>query len=272
MRNRKSNRRNPEGSSFWQSYSDMMAALLLVFVLIIATATYSYEDTREKFEQQRAEFEAQKSEFEEAKKRFDEQDAALQDMTAKAEKQEAQIEEILGVREDIVQRMLSAFENAEIEGLTVDKETGAITFNSQILFEFNEYALKPEAKKFLKDFFNKYFEIILDKEFEGYIGEVIIEGHTDSVGVYDHNLELSQQRAYVVAQYCIGDNSKMFTGEKLKRVRNLVTANGRADNDLIYKDDAKTIVDDNRSRRVEIKFRLTADEMIQSMEAIFGGK
>ena len=42
MRNNRKNREAFGEHSFWQSYSDMMAALLLVFILIIAVTLAIY--------------------------------------------------------------------------------------------------------------------------------------------------------------------------------------------------------------------------------------
>ena len=41
-----------ENVSYWQSYSDMMAALLLIFVLVIAVAIVALNDYKEKLAEQ----------------------------------------------------------------------------------------------------------------------------------------------------------------------------------------------------------------------------
>ena len=58
----------------------------------------------------------------------------------------------------------------------------------------------------------------------------------------------------------------MFSDEQLAIVRELVTANGRSFYGLIYNEDGE--IDAEASRRVEVKFRLTEDEMIEQMRAI----
>ena len=70
-----------------------------------------------------------------------------------------------------------------------------LTLSSGILFDFNSYALKPEAIK------------VLD-EVVGYIEntpyeKVIVEGHTDNTGSAEYNLKLSKKRAQAVANYLI---------------------------------------------------------------------
>ena len=44
-----------ENVSYWQSYSDMMAALLLIFVLVIAVAIVALNDDKEKLAEQNEE-------------------------------------------------------------------------------------------------------------------------------------------------------------------------------------------------------------------------
>ncbi len=64
---------------------------------------------------------------------------------------------------------------------------------SNVLFKLSDWKLKPEALEILStvnDIYNKS----KDKD-------IIIEGHTCSLGTYDHNLELSRKRAQTVADY-----------------------------------------------------------------------
>ncbi|WP_461109295.1 OmpA family protein [Spirosoma koreense] len=68
-----------------------------------------------------------------------------------------------------------------------------ITFGSDILFDTDSYALKPETKQQLDDFaktLNKYEDT-----------DIRIEGHADATGTDDHNLKLSKQRADAVGSY-----------------------------------------------------------------------
>ncbi|MFN3247219.1 MAG: OmpA family protein, partial [Leptonema sp. (in: bacteria)] len=64
-----------------------------------------------------------------------------------------------------------------------------------ILFDFDSYTLKDEAKQTL----DAIYEILKDHPDR----EVQISGHTDNIGKEDYNLELSEQRAKVVAEYLL---------------------------------------------------------------------
>jgi len=248
-------RREPEELSFWQSYSDMMAALLLVFVLIIAFSVSMMTKATETYNEKLIELNIK--------------DKEISDYKDEIDKQQVQLDKLIGVRSELIKKLRIAFETTSM-GLSVNSETGAISFDSKILFDFNKYELKQSGIDFLNKFFPKYFEVIFDETLNAYIAEVIIEGHTDNSGKYLYNLDLSQKRAFAVAEYCLRDETKMFDDIKLDKVRRLVTANGRAYYELKYLETGE--VDLVGSRRVEIKFRLKEEEMIKEMSALLETK
>lgn len=86
----------------------------------------------------------------------------------------------------------------DLEGARVERvgEGIKITFESGILFDVNSSSLRPEARANLgklATILNKYEDT-----------EVLVEGHTDSTGPYDHNLDLSMRRSQSVANYMTG--------------------------------------------------------------------
>jgi outer membrane protein OmpA-like peptidoglycan-associated protein len=86
----------------------------------------------------------------------------------------------------------------DIQGAKIERvgEGIKITFESGILFDVDKATLKPEAKANLDK-----LAVILNKYPDT---NVLIEGHTDSTGTYEHNLELSKQRAQSVSNYLAG--------------------------------------------------------------------
>lgn len=83
----------------------------------------------------------------------------------------------------------------DLDGANVERvgEGIKITFNSGILFDVNKAELRPEAKANLEK-----LAVILNKYADT---KIVIEGHTDSDGTEEHNLELSRQRAQSVANF-----------------------------------------------------------------------
>ena len=83
------------------------------------------------------------------------------------------------------------------------------------------------------------------------------------MGTYVYNLNLSQARAEAVAAYCLDDKQEVFDRGLLDQVRSLVSVSGRSWSSPIYDSDGQ--IDADASRRVEIKFRLSDEELIDQM-------
>lgn len=214
--------KDDEELNFWQSYSDMMAALLLIFVLIILAISSKYMKENPKAEGQ-------------------------------------------GIKKGIITSLNTAFEGSKLN-IVVDGKTGSITFDSSVLFDVGEYELKKSGVKFLNQFLPKYFEVLLSDKYKSSISEIIIEGHTDTKGSYLYNLELSQKRALEVAKYCLDDKS-VLSAKQVKGLREILTANGRSFSSPIK---SKGKVNMAASRRVEFKFRLKDEVMIEEMKKRLG--
>lgn len=307
--------------SYWQSYSDMMAGVLLMFILIICGTLFvlmqvknSYDASELALEQREQELEeeiseklgyidlteAQQALLDEQQAQLDEQQAALEEAQAALEDreaeleaaqtllslqqaelsskeeqieaqetalaaQQAQLEEIIGVKKEIVAALSEAFADSDLS-LSVDEQTGAITLDSSVLFDFNSSELSDEGKQTLAAFLPEYFAVVLSDEYIDYVSEIIIEGHTDTSGTYIYNLTLSQARAESVAAYCLDDDQSIFSSDLLSTVRSLVSVSGRSWSDPVYDSDGN--VDADASRRVEIKFRLSDEEMVDEMLAV----
>lgn len=114
----------------------------------------------------------------------------------------------------------------------------------------------------MNEFVPIYINLLLnDEQVKKELSQIIIEGHTDDVGSYIYNMELSQKRAFEVIKY-IYDEMPNFKGkEELKRY---ITANGRS-NIKVLRDNSGNI-DRDKSRRVEFQFKLKEDETLMKIE------
>lgn len=292
--------------SYWQSYSDMMAALMLVFILIIAITLSIYkqkttdlEQTQiklnsatEDLEEYRAEIEASNEELEksldelqaaydkaqvtdnELADAYQEIEQAKSDLAAAYEEIDAtkedlrttksELADIVGVRTDIIGELQKKFKNSTMK---VDPQTGSISLSSDVLFAYGSARLQDSSKEALKAAIPSYLDVLLQEQFRDYIAEIIIEGHTDTSGSYNGNLELSSKRAYAVADYCM-DEKNGLSKDKIEILRPLLTVNGRSYSNPVYKAGSREEIDMEASRRVEIKFRLKEDEMIDKITEI----
>ena len=214
----------------------------------------------------------QQTQLKQQQTRLDQQESelALQDQKLKEQQQlldeqAVQIEQIVGVRSQLIDVLNRELKANHIE-VQADKSTGAIAFASTILFDVDSNELNETGKEFFRTFMPVYLDVLFQKDFEDYIAEIIVEGHTDSSGTYMHNLELSQKRAFSVAEYCVQEDNDFLTKDAVARLRELITVNGCADKAPVYNADGS--VNDEASRRVEVKFRLKDQEMIQAMDEI----
>lgn len=158
MRRYTKRNKNGEKLNFWLSYSDMMAALLLVFILILSCTLL----------ETRATYEAKQAELEEKEQII--------------LSQQSQIDTIVGVRGDLIDALSKEFSGNDLS-VKVDAQSGAITFDSTLLFGYNDDKLQDSGKAFLAEFLPKYFSVLLVKDFSPYVAEIIIEGHTTRMAV-----------------------------------------------------------------------------------------
>ena len=297
-------RKQDEEQTYWLSYSDMMAGLLLCFVLVIAlTVLHSnmlYDEKQEQLlgkeqelilqsdelenekltvAEQGAKLNAQELKLTEQEGKLAEQAAKLDLQKQKLEEQEAlldefegimlsqqeQMDKIIGIRTELIEALRAEFDSSSLQ-VAVDEKSGAITMDSTILYEYNKDELKETGKDFLGDFLPRYIHILLSPEYSPYVSEIVIEGHTDTSGTYLFNLDLSQKRAYSVAQYCLDEKQTFLTKEEQKTLQSLLTTSGRSFSDAVLKEDGT--IDAAASRRVEILFRLKDEEMIREMVEI----
>ena len=296
MKNRRRNREAFAEHSYWQSYSDMMAALLLIFILLIAITLAIYRQKTSDLDQTRLALNAAQSELDATIEDLEKSNGELASSLAELQQAYAQaaltqeelnnayleienarqeltttkqeLQDIVGIRTDIIGALQTAFSNSTMK---VDAQTGSITFSSDVLFRYNSASLTAESRETLKNIIPMYLDVLLQDQFRGYIAEIIIEGHTDTDGGYQSNMELSYERANAVADFCL-NKSNGLSEEKIEQLQKLLTVNGKSWSTPVYLKDAAGNptgeVDMPASRRVEIKFRLKEDEMIKKIAGI----
>lgn len=208
---------------YWMSYSDLMSALLLIFALLLMINIMGNQT----------------------------------EMEAK----DKMIDDVLGVKTRLIEELNVAFNDSDLE-MKIDPQTGAILFSSGVFYDYNSSKVSKEGKDNLKDFIPKYISVLLSEEFSEHISQIIIEGHTDQEGSYLYNLELSQDRAFSVAEEIFSKGFPDF--DEKEALRSLITSNGRSYTMPIYDDNDE--VDQDESRRVEFKFRLKDEEVIRNIQ------
>ena len=192
---------------------------------------------------------------------MDEKKTKYDALVANLQAQKAKIKSLTGIK----LRVVTALKEALGDNIDIDKKSGSLRLASNILFGSGDAALKPEAKVELKKAFEEYIgALVTNKKIKPHIDKIIIEGHTDSVGSYIYNLNLSQKRALAVMEYLL---TLDFTSQH--NIRPLMTASGRAYLDAIMKNDVE---DKEASRRIEIKFRLKNEDAMHEIEKVLDAK
>ena len=188
---------------------------------------------------------------------LDEKKTKYDELVANLQAQKAKIKSLTGIKLKVV----AALKDALGDKIDIDKKTGSLRLASNILFGSGEATLKPEAKVELKKAFEEYIgTLVTNENIKPHLDKIIIEGHTDSVGSYIYNLNLSQKRALAVMEYLL---TLDFTKEH--NIQPLMIASGRAYQDAIIVDGVE---DKNASRRIEIKFRLKNEDAMQEIEKV----
>ncbi len=322
-----SRRRKSQDSGYnvWRSYSDLMAGILLLFVLImcvaLAESQKNYEERiREQDEfaaellakqsqldakedelqaqseellskdelvasqkqtlaEQAKELERQKKELEEMQKTLgiqqetldaqqetlDAQQKDIDEKTRLIDDQQRQIEKIIGVKAEVVEALQQEFEANDIN-VKIDPQTGALTLDANVLFGLNESELTDEGRVTLEQVLPIYCKVLLSDRYADSLAEIIVDGYTDSLGDYATNLLLSQNRAAMVGLYMVQDiRYEYLTDEEGDKLESYLSVNGHSYSNLVYVNGEE---DADASRRVEVKFRLKDEEMINELDEI----
>lgn len=318
-----------EKHNIWRSYSDMMAGLLLLFVLVMCIsfmqAQKNYQDKlaeeaahqltqeqllaelsareeqvasqqntldeqnqllvnqqasldeqsallasqQEDLDCQKALVLSQQSELEKQNSLMLQQQAALDEQEALMAQQQQKIEQIVGVKADLIAALKEAF-TAQNLNVSIDEADGSIALDSNILFGYNENILTDEGTDMLNELLPVYCKVLMTEEYLDYLAEIRIDGYTDTSGDYLYNLQLSQERALAVANCLLTSSETSLSSDDAEHLRSKLTANGHSMSNPVYDENGE--IDMDASRRVEIKFSLKDEEMINELKVILDGE
>lgn len=216
----------------WISMSDLMAGLMMVFLLISIAFMHYVQIEQDKIKEVAVTYQnSQVALYQELYREFEE-DLPLWD--------------------------------AEI-----DKDSLEFRFNSpEVLFDTGQISLKPTFQEILNDFFPRYLAVI--KGFQDNINEIRVEGHTSSIWnrhstedeAYFNNMELSQGRTRAVLNY-IYFLPDVFNDKKW--IKDKFSAVGFSSAHVILNEDNEEDVE--RSRRVSFKVMTNAETQIRKIIA-----
>lgn len=219
-----------EQEEHWVSVSDLMAGLMMVFLLVAIVFMVDAEIERNK----------------------------IRDVVVLYDR----------LRTQLYQDLKSEFEpDLQRWGAEINPDL-SIRFNrEELIFGRGESELKPAFEAILAEFFPRYLRIITSDKYRDDIAEVRIEGHTSSGWLgrtedeaYILNMGLSQQRTRSTLAYVLNLESVV---DKKHWLKEHMTANGLSSSKPIT--DASGAEDNDRSRRVEFRVRTDAESRIATI-------
>ena len=178
--------------------------------------------------------------------------AGLKDMVSFEEQKmlenlsEDKTAEILEKKANLLVDLAAAYADSGLN-VTIDEATGEITLDSSVLFDVNSSTVSEDGKAFLEQFINIYSSVVFDSKYDGFLSQIMVEGHTDTNGDYDMNLQLSQARAESVRDYCLS-----VSADHVDALTTMLSPVGYSYTDPVYGADGK--VDMAASRRVAFRF------------------
>jgi len=142
-----------------------------------------------------------------------------------------------------------------------DPKTQSLSMADDVLFALGSASLRPEAQSSVRALANGLFQQLLgDASATKRIESIVVEGHTDTVGTYLNNLDLSQRRAQAVMRAL---DAAMDTVHA-PQLRELIVASGRSKIEALRAVRAGTY-DATKARRIVIRVRFRNDELLDQI-------
>ena len=224
---------------FGLSLGDLMAGLLLIFVLLLSFLMLNLTEKEES---------------------LIEKEKRLLEI----------VETYVKLREDLYLDLKREFEKDLKKWKAVlDREKISVRFREpKVLFAQGETDVQLAFKEILDDFCPRYIQILRRSKYINDIAEIRIEGHTSSEWseevsqeeAYILNMELSQDRTRSVLQYVLQIPAISGNRDWLKQY---LTANGLSSSKLIANLDGTQ--NREESRRVEFRVRTNAEKQLDKL-------
>ena len=222
---------------FWISFSDLMSALMVLFLVAMTVALMAITDQVESI-RQAGEPQVPIIESKPCPKPPP-PPPAPPDTTA-AERAAAQREVEIDQLMARIHQIVHDYPGVTIRGRSID-------FGERASFDTNSHRLLPEQEALLRSFVPQILRIARDPMGDKWFKRVVVEGFADQRGTYLHNLNLSMQRSQRVLCVLLAPrdaNHTLSAADRLK-VRELFLVGGSSFNAL--KDTLE------ESRRIEFK-------------------
>jgi outer membrane protein OmpA-like peptidoglycan-associated protein len=172
---------------FWISFADLMTALMVMFLVVMAVALLAVTKN-------------------------------VSEREAKEEQHRQDIESIL----DRFARAAGRY-----EGIRVDRDRRVIDFGERARFAFGKSSLAADQETVLRQFVPEIIGLADEELGRKVLKRIVVEGYTDRTGTYLSNLNLSLQRSQrVLCAMFAGTGASLLSEAQKLGVRNLFLVGG----------------------------------------------
>jgi outer membrane protein OmpA-like peptidoglycan-associated protein len=174
---------------FWISFADLMTALMMLFLVVMAVALLSVTKTVNEAEEKKA-------------------------------KRDREIERLLD-KVDLASK--------RYEGVTVDRDRNVINFGSRAQFDTGSHQLDSVKEQALRAFVPEILSIARDDLGKRWLKRIVVEGYADQRGTYLMNLNLSLQRSQRVLCVLLATpfpGEKPMSPDEQEQIRELFLVGG----------------------------------------------
>jgi chemotaxis protein MotB len=212
----------------WPAFTDVMSTMaLIMFVLVLLAFVRNliaekrlgaYQQQISLSERQlrlvQAEVVAGKAQLAASQARLTEQQALVADSNRQLGNVRTQLQSIAVLRVSVLNKLKMAIE-AELGAagtaprVATIGDNGDIAVNESLVFEYNSYAVKKQAKPVLDSLAKALGKLLADDDVRSNIDTIVIQGHTDERGSASFNWELSAKRATAVLEYLFQSNKTL---------------------------------------------------------------
>lgn len=185
---------------FWISFSDMMTALMVLFLVVMGVALL----------------------------------AVTKNVTEREKKEEQHRRDI----EMVLDRFELAAKKHQEDGIHVDRLRRVIDFGERARFAFGKSTLDQRQEAVLRRFVPEILAVAQDDLGKRVFKRMVVEGYTDRTGTYLSNLNLSLQRSQrVLCTMFATQGASLLSEEQKEQVRDLFLVGGYSFNAAKEKDE-----------------------------------
>jgi len=227
VRNRRQLLSDIEGTrEIWPAFTDVMSTMALIMFVLVLLAYVRNLINEKRLESSRlqivaaerqlrsvqAEVLAGRAELAASQGMLRNQQALVADSNQQLSTLRTQLQGIAVLRVSVLNKLKTAIEaelgrsggnNAQVATIG---DNGDIAVNESLVFEYNSFAIKKQARPVLDSLGRALGNLLADNEVRENIDTIVIQGHTDERGSASFNWELSAKRATAVLDYLFQSN------------------------------------------------------------------